>query len=732
MKKIFLLILSISLAFGIIACDKDTTTVTQTTVQQTTAIPTTLVAEPVIAGASDKVITQLDELDLLDGLTATDGQDGDLTDSLMVLEGDYTNLEPGEYEVTVYVIDSDDNRTEVSFTVTVSATTFDSAAWAYYDANKIELDVDDLVLPMYSENFTYFYWASNNNQVITGEGFIIKPHVGSDPVDVILTCTAINLGQVVSKSFMLTVQPNEEVTVTSHVTVPFIGTSEEYIVENDSEVNIFYVDEGTVPYIDIEEFLYMVDGAIVPEEITITPDGANGLSLTYQAEWTDFDEVTIITEDYSGYFDFDENTFTVNNFDFFSGYEASTESDYGSGLIYTGADYVDGEEVTIPLGDYNFDLVIYEDAGETYYLAPFAVVNLLFLGSVYYDAYFNGDTIYGTSYLLDDMTTMEDTMRTSSLNSATMAEDLKLSTYNFMALVIDYFYGLKEDKKIESGYDFLSASAKNLITGTDQKVYNKLFDIAYGLDDLHTSHAFPGFYEAPYGMGLSISDLGVRSTAYYEYSWDIDDQLEAKYGASGQPAYELLDNDTICVINIDGFDIDTPDEFAAILDGLPASVTDVVVSLISNGGGNLGAVLRIFGYMTEEAFMYHSQNPADNSAATYYIESESVAYNYDFAVLSSGVSFSAANLFVNIAKELGIPVLGQDSGGGASSIGVIITPDGTGLIISTNNVLSTRVGNETDGYEYLSIEYGVEVDYFMSNVTSDSQLISIINSLRAE
>ena len=649
----------------------------------------------------------------------------------MVAEGDFTNLEPGDYDVTVYVIDSDDNRTEVTFTVTVSSTTFDNADWAYYDAGKIELDIDDLDLPKWSDNGTYFYWATNNAKVITGEGYIINPHVGSDSVDVTLSVTAINGSAVVTKDYILTVQPNEEVEVTSRIVVPFYGLSEEYVVEDDDEVNLFFVDEGALAYIDIEEFLFMCDGAIVPEELTLTPVGDNGLSITYEVEFTDFDDITIITEAYSGVFDFDENTFTVNNFDFFSGYESSTESDYGSGLIYTGADYVDGEEVTIALGEYNFDILIYEDAGETFYLLPLAIANRLFLGSMYYETAYNGDAIYGGSVLLDDEGT-EDAFAAGPLREEEMPYDIKLATYNYMALVIDYFYGLKDDKNIESGYDIMTAYAKSILSGSTSNVYRKLFDIAYGFDDLHTSHNWIGIWGESFGMGLSISDLGPNSQAYYEYSWDMDDLIEAKYGASGQPEYELLDNDTICVVNIEGFTIDTPDEFAAILDGLPATVTDVVISLINNGGGNLGAVLRIWGYMTEESFMYHSQNPGDGSASTYYIESESDAYDYNFSVLSSGVSFSAANLFVNIAKEMGVPVLGQGSSGGASSIGAVITPDGSCLIMSSNNVLSTRVGNEVDGYEYLSIEYGVEVDFVMSNILSDSRLITIINQLRAE
>jgi hypothetical protein len=52
-------------------------------------------------------------------------------------------------------------------------------------------------------------------------------------------------------------------------------------------------------------------------------------------------------------------------------------------------------------------------------------------------------------------------------------------------------------------------------------------------------------------------------------------------------------------------------------------------------------------------------------------------------------------------------------------------------MISTNNVLSSRVGDETNGYEYLSVEGGVPVDYFLSNVTSDSQLVAAINEHKA-
>lgn len=773
MKKLFLILLAAFLTFGFIACTEETTTTqttadvttqttqtdtvttTETTVQTTTTEALTTTEEttvvttietttaeqfPVFEGVVNRTSQLPDTVDLLEGITATDPQDGDITADIVVDQGNFDHTVKGTYTINLYVIDSDGNRTDASYTIQV----LDNRYWAEYDANQVTLGTP-LTLPLYGSNGTFFYWSSNNTQVITTQGYVINPPVSVGPVDVTLTLRAVNGSATYEKDFVVTIQPNPEVTVTSSVQVPFDGTSTEYVVEDKAAIDLFFVDNGTVPYIDVQTFINMVDGAIESSIINVTPDGTNGLIISYTVEYLDFDEVTTITENYEAYIDFDLNTFTVNNFDFFGGYISSTESDYGSGLIYTGADYVDGNEVTIPLGNYNFDLTIYEEGGETFYLMPLAVTNLLFLGDVYYDAYYNGDKIYGidTFAISGDDTELINQIRSSSKNGEDMAFDMKLATYNYMALVIDYFYGLKEDKNITSGYDIMSAYAKSLLTQGDQNLYNKLFDIAYGLDDLHTSHAFPGYYETPYSMGLSLSDLGPGTVAFYEGLWAVQDKLVEKYGGDpetasastfldeNRPEYTLLNNDTLAVIHLDGFTIDTPDEFKAILDGLPTTVVDVVIDLSYNTGGNLGAVLRIWGYMTEESFNYHSQNPADGAAVTYYIESDYVAYDYNWYVLTSGVTFSAANLFANIAKEMGVPVIGQDSSGGASSIGVVITPDGSALIISTNNVLSTRVGNEVDGYEYLSIEYGIEVDYTMTDVTSDTQLINVVEQIKS-
>jgi len=758
LKKLLSLVLLLVLGISLAACtelssliettteavettDTNTTTTEVVTTEEssTTEVVTTVDHDPVFSGVTDITI-DIGGVVSFDEITVNDIEDGDITDQMVIDQSELDVNTEGEYTITLSVTDSYGNEVTVDFTVTVyHELTPEDKANAAMDAIVLDyVEGEVLDLPKYDPNGTFLYWRSSNAHVVTSSGFVIKPHVGSEDVDVVLTCMAKNSGQIFTRDFIVTIPAYEESVVYKHITLPFYGTSEEYVVEDQAAVDVFFVDYGSVPYIDVETFINLIDGALESSIVSFTPVGEDGLLIEYTIEYLDFDEVTLITENYSAFIDFTLNTFTVNSFDFFEAYVASTTSDYGSGLIYTGADYVEGDEVTIPLGEYNFDLVVYEDGGETYYLLPFHVANLLFAGGVYYDVYYNGDSLYGIdTFSMSSSDTadeeLKEMIRTSSFNSKSMNDGMKFATYNFMALAFDYFYGLKEFKGVETYYDILDAKVENWVENDDSNLYSKLFDFAYDRDDLHTWHEFAGYYNSPSTMGLSINDLGPLSQAYYYYYWDIQDKLDIKYGsADNMPAYELLDSDTVAVIHLTGFTIDTPDEFKAILDGLPTSVIDVVIDISYNGGGNLGAVLRIFGYMTEEPFTYHSMNPADNSAVTYYIESEYVAYDYNWYVLTSGVTFSAANLFASMAKELGIPVIGQDSSGGASSIGVIISPDGTAFFISTNNVLCTRVGDEINGYDYISIENGIEVDYGMSDVTSNSQLISTIAEVKAD
>ena len=747
MKKLFFMFLMVFTVLTITACNgqittlapttEAPTTVAPTTVEPTTAAPTTVDLDPVFVGVEDRsVLKGTANFNYLEGITITDDFDSDLL-SEVVVTGEVDVTIAGDYEITLTVTDNGGNEVSVSYTVTVFLSEAETKALADIDAIVLNQDADgNYILPTTGlVNQSTIIWQTDRADVITRRGFVIKPGIGEEPATVTMTANVIQGSFKVVHPIEVVVQPNVELTgITSSVSLPFEGTSTEYVVANQEAVQVFFADNGAVPYIDVATFINLIDGAIDSTIISVAPIGEDKLTIAYSVEFEDFDG-TMVTEEYWALIDFTENTFTVNNFNFFENYVASTSSDYGEGLTYVDASYIEGQEVTIPLGFYNFDLLIHTEGETTYYLMPLHVTNLLIAGNIYYDVYYNGEKLWGIDTFTisgpdEEGLALLEEIRTSSFNTLTAPRDVRWATYNFLALSIDYFYGLRDKYEVSSYYEILSAHAKDIITGSDQFLYQKVFGVAYSLDDLHTSHVFTGYYEPPFDITLYLNDLGPKTIQFYEGYWAMQDLLTLKFGSpdSLPESAVLIDNDKTAIIYLTGFTIDSPDAFKAIMDSLPATVENVVIDLAYNTGGNLGAVLRIFGYMTENPIVYHSQNPADGAAVSYFIESSYVAYDYNWFIVTSSVTFSAANLMASIAKEQGIAtVIGKNSSGGASSIGAIYSPDGSCLLISTNNVLSTYI----DG-EYYSIEDGIAVEYVMSNVTNNSALISIINEVNAQ
>jgi C-terminal processing protease CtpA/Prc len=156
------------------------------------------------------------------------------------------------------------------------------------------------------------------------------------------------------------------------------------------------------------------------------------------------------------------------------------------------------------------------------------------------------------------------------------------------------------------------------------------------------------------------------------------------------------------------------------------------MDLSYNGGGNVGAVFRLLGYMTEENIQYSSMNPVDGSATTYFYDSTYVAHDYEWYVMTSSVTFSAANLMASMAKEMGVAtIIGTKSSGGAASIGLFVTPDGTILLRSTLNVFANVTVDENENRNYTSVESGVVVDYNLDNPFNNTAITNLINQIQS-
>ncbi|MFZ9139006.1 MAG: S41 family peptidase [Bacilli bacterium] len=641
-------------------------------------------------------------------------------------------------ELSSSILESSSEETSSSDSSASSSAVTSSSSTALTSLDRINLDLASLdytlgaALPARGPNRSNITWTSSHPHIIsTGGGHIEIPIYGQSET-VTLTATATHGGLSGTRSLEVVVNPMSYPTLSRSVKLPFENTSEEYLVTNKPEIDVYFSETGMVPYMDLETFMGMVDGAVDFPILDFVADG-DLMVMSYRLEDVDENNEPIFW-DYQASIDFQANTITVDDFSFFGNYVKSTETNFSDGLVFLGGIGIDSNQVVIDLDDYRIDLIRYNDM----YLAPVSILNLFFLHSLYYDVYYNGDKLIGfdTFTALDSSSPVIGQMKTSSFNNQAMSKDVRQLTFHFLALAFDYFYGLKAYKQIDSFYDYLADFADQILTGNDQKLYQGLFDFAYGLDDLHTWHESPGFYEAPtYAIPLtSLNQLGPGTQAFYRGLWANEDLIDAAFGVGNMPPNSrLLDNDTIAVIFIRGFNVDTPTYVNDLLAALPETVEDVILDISFNTGGNVGAVFRLLGYMTEELIQYSSMNPADGSAATYFYESDYVAYDYNWYVMTSSVTFSAANLMASMSKEMGVAkIIGTKSSGGAASIGLFVTPDGTLLLRSTNNVFANVSVDENENRTYTDIEGGVPVDYTLLNTFDNASIIALINQIRAE
>ena len=489
-------------------------------------------------------------------------------------------------------------------------------------------------------------------------------------------------------------------------TVPFESLAEEYDVE-DGEIDLYFYEEG-VAYVDIVPFIGLLDGAIMADEADASlEEGLFTLDYTLEADETEADIYE--DTDMSLTLDLGEDTITVNRLAFFNGLSEATKTDYGEHLEVTGYTENILDPLTIDLSEYNIRAI--EDDGSV--RLPLNLANLFFSGSMF-DTYFNGEKVYGvdTYQLMDDLTVAQ-TLNDSSKNSESMPRALKEHTIDYLALSFDYFYGLGLEG--ENSHYALLEEHESRLKGSDRLHYRAISDFLYERDDIHTSPLMNGFYEDQLEFQYNLNDLESRTRNYYETFYD--DTMGAHCAAGSDIAFS--GDETKALIKVDGFDEETLEAFEGAMDQIAAkgTVEDVVIDLSCNSGGVIGIMIQMLGYMTDEPIDFHSRNATDGSTSTTTYTVDIDARDYDFHLLSSPLSYSAANSMLSIAKDNDIAqVIGKDSTGGASSVMTNITPSGSVFFMSSPSIM-------TDS-DYNSIEYGIEVDEALSlNEITDADAV---------
>jgi hypothetical protein len=142
------------------------------------------------------------------------------------------------------------------------------------------------------------------------------------------------------------------------------------------------------------------------------------------------------------------------------------------------------------------------------------------------------------------------------------------------------------------------------------------------------------------------------------------------------------------------------------------NIENIMLDITWNTGGNVGALYRVIGFMTNQPFLVSRISGDTNSKSSSFVQVVGVPeyHTYKWAVLTSPLSFSAANSLANIVKENNIAtVIGLQTGGGASSITPILLPVGSSFTMSSNSVSAYRrgLGTEESPYTYYDTEFGI-------------------------
>ncbi len=518
--------------------------------------------------------------------------------------------------------------------------------------------------------------------------------------------------------FLVSCQPNEnndnggdELLGDYVLLTDFISKSAEYEIE-DTAVDIYYFENEYLPHIEVKDFLYMLDGVYYSEEFLFEEDLANEkLTISYKVEDEEDGEDFLLEL----VLDYNRDTIYAEDLAFFDYYIKSTATDFGEGLVNLDPIYHEGDTVTYNLYDYDFDLKIEDDK----FLMPLVLANLFFNQSNYFDIIYNGEVMYGV-----DSSNLSNgahkVMLESKYNEKDIPEALRIHNYNYYCLVIDYFFGLKNDRNIESGKSFIKYD--NFMKGDNNR---KIYDIVFQLDDLHTSHVGKGYYNYDIYGTLSFKGglNGPKVSGFYNKVSKVQNSAVDYFGVSGGmidfPDFEYINGDTL-VIYLMEFKVETPPLIEEIIKNANSETKNIVIDLTFNTGGNLGAALRILTLATNEEVWYHSKNPLNNERSSYGVVGEKEGYDsYNYFIKTSGITFSAANLFASMGKELGIPVIGQKSSGGASAISFFVFPDSSMIIMSSNLVLTDK--------DYNSVEKGIDVDYQLNNLYDVEEIAIAIN-----
>ena len=188
-----------------------------------------------------------------------------------------------------------------------------------------------------------------------------------------------------------------------------------------------------------------------------------------------------------------------------------------------------------------------------------------------------------------------------------------------------------------------------------------------------------------YGEGVTYFKKGDTAVCVFDSFNDRDEKAwDDFYAGKGPlPTIETAEEDDMVIF------LDALQKAAA-----DPEVKNLIIDITANGGGSLDIVMAMTSLIMDKSYICQDNALTGQRAIVEYevdrnfnglfdAADRDVRYDLNFAVLTSGTSFSCGNLFPSLLHDEGIPVMGATSGGGACAIQAMCTADGFCFQISS-------------------------------------------------
>jgi hypothetical protein len=351
--------------------------------------------------------------------------------------------------------------------------------------------------------------------------------------------------------------------------------------------------------------------------------------------------------------------------------------------------------------------------------------------------------------LVDEYYSIERTERSEALADFTAKE---------LCLLLELYYGLKDEHGVLVGFDVYLEHAGLLddLSSTDpDKAVAALASLMFGyLADKHSSVTKPSPYTGKQAVDLTNVKIDTSIRRYLAQQAEFA-QIRAEIMTDGVKGY--YEDGNTAYITFDSFTIDSS-RFEDYENGVIPEVNDtmgliiyahsqitregspienVVLDLSCNGGGTFDSAAYVVAWMLGYC-EFHITNPITNgfSTCTYMVdvnldhefdERDTISDKNLYCIISP-LSFSCGNLVPALLKESGmVTLIGDTSGGGACSVQIASTADGSIFNISSPKKISV-VSNGS----YYTVDRGIEPHAYIrkpENYFKRDELTDYINAM---